>query len=127
MRRVVIDMQSFMFADATAKALKRFDSDYEVYLAEKPAQTLNLCIEYKTNVLLMEITEYSPWMFSERVEILKQLKAKSPQCKVVLVVDENTSKPLAEKVRQAKKDGLINQFLFSSVSSEYLVAAVDAV
>lgn len=127
MRRVVIDMQSFMFADAAAKALRRFDPDYEVYSAENPVQTLDLCFGLLANVLVMEVTEYAPWDLTERMKLLKLLKPKLPECKIVFVVDENTSKLLADKVRQAKKDGLIDQFLYSSVSSDYLVAAIDAV
>lgn len=127
MRRVVIDMQSFLFADAAAKALRRFDPDYEVYPAEKPAQTLDLCFGANANVLVMEVTEYTPWTLAERLKILEKLKPKFPECRIVFVVDENTSKSLADKVRQAKKDGLIDQFLYGSVSSDYLAASIDAV
>ena len=59
MRRVVVDMQSALFSDAIATALRNFD----------------------------------------------------PGCKIVLVVDENTEKKLADKVRQAKKDALIDNFI----------------
>ena len=41
------------------------------------------------------------------------------------VVDENTEKKLADKVRQAKKDGLIDNFIYGSVSSTYLSAVID--
>ena len=54
------------------------------------------------------------------------MKARSPGCKIVLVVDENTEKKLADKVRQAKKDGLIDNFIYGSVSSTYLSAVIDA-
>ena len=45
---------------------------------------------------------------------------------IVLVVDENTEKKLADKVRQAKKDGLVDNFIYGSVSSTYLSAVIDA-
>ena len=54
------------------------------------------------------------------------MKARSPGCKIVLVVDENTEKKLADKVRQAKKDGLVDNFIYGSVSSTYLSAVIDA-
>ena len=41
------------------------------------------------------------------------------------VVDENTEKKLADKVRQAKKDGLIDNFIYGSVSSAYLSAVIE--
>ena len=127
MRRVVIDMQSYMFADGAAKALRRFDPDYEVHTAEKPSQTLDLCVSVKANVLVTEVTEYTPWKMTDRLQILEALKQRLPECKKIFVVDENTSKDLADKVRQAKKDGLIDQFIYGSVSSDYLVAVIDAV
>ena len=43
----------------------------------------------------------------------------------VLVVDENTERKLADKVRQAKKDGLIDNFIYGSVSATYLSAVID--
>lgn len=76
---------------------------------------------------MMEVTEYSPWKLTERMKILEKLKPKLPECKIVFVVDENTSKTLTDNVRQAKKDGIIDQFLYGSVSSDYLVAAIDSV
>lgn len=127
MRRVVIDMQSFLFVDAAAKALRQFAPDYEVYSVENPAQTLDLCFGANANVLVVEVTEYTPWKLAERLEILEKLKPELPDCRIVFVVDENTSKSLADSVRQVKKDGLIDLFLYSSVSSDYLAASIDAV
>ena len=48
------------------------------------------------------------------------------RCCLNLVVDENTEKKLADKVRQVKKDGLIDNFIYGSVSSTYLSAVIDA-
>ena len=47
------------------------------------------------------------------------------RCCLNLVVDENTEKKLADKVRQVKKDGLIDNFIYGSVSSTYLSAVID--
>ena len=59
------------------------------------------------------------------MKIRGEVKAQSPGCKIVLVVDENTEKKLADKVRQAKKDWLIDNFIYGSVSSTYLSAVID--
>lgn len=69
---------------------------------------------------------YTPWMLEERMKIRAELKKTNPDCKIVLVVDENTEKKLADKVRQAKKDGLVDNFIYGSVSSTYLSAVIDA-
>ena len=126
MRRVIVDMQNALFADAIATALKSFDSDFEVYQSESPVKTTDLCAFTEANILIMEVTAYTPWKLEERMKIRDEVKAQSPNCKIVLVVDENTEKKLADKVRQAKKDGLIDSFIYGSVSSTYLSAVIDA-
>ena len=126
MRRVVVDMQNTLFADAIATALQKFDSDFEVCQSDSPDKTTDLCVFTEANVLIMEVTAYTPWKLEERMKIRAELKKTNPDCKIVLVVDENTEKKLADKVRQAKKDGLVDNFIYGSVSSTYLSAVIDA-
>lgn len=125
LRRVVIDMQNTLFADAVAEALRRFDSDFEPIMSESPEKILFLCDSVLANVLIMEVTAYTPWKLEERMKIRDELKKTNPDCKIVLVVDENTEKKLADRVRQVKKDGLIDNFIYGSVSSTYLSAVID--
>lgn len=126
MRRVVLDMQNVLFADAVAKALHGFDSDFDPILSECPNKTVALCNSILANILIMEVTTYAPWRLEERMKIRDELRKQSLDCKIVLVVDENTEKKLADRVRQAKKDGLIDNFIYGSVSSSYLSAVIDA-
>lgn len=125
MRRVVVDMQNVLFADAIATALRDFDSDFEVFKSESPDKTLDLCADTEANILIMEVTAYTPWKLEERMKIRDELRKVNPDCKIVFVVDENTEKKLADKVRRAKKDGLIDNFLYGSVSATYLSAVID--
>ncbi len=125
MRRVVIDMQNYLFADAIALALKNADSDFDVRRSENPENTVDLCRLSVPYALLMEVTGYSPWRLEERMIIRNEVKRLTPHCKIVLIVDENAERPLARRVLQAKKDGLIDNFIFGSVSAEYLTAVVD--
>lgn len=126
MRRVVIDMQNVLFADAVAEALRRFNSDFEPIMSEHPDKTLLLCDALLANVLIMEVTAYTSWKLENRMKIRDELKKCNPDCKIVLVVDENTEKKLADQVRQAKKDGLVDNFIYGSSSSSYLSAVIDA-
>ena len=41
-------------------------------------------------------------------------------------IKENAEKELAKEVRQAKKDGLIDQFIYGSISATYLADIVDS-
>ena len=45
---------------------------------------------------------------------------------MVLLVDEKSDAALAAAVRQAKKDGLADNFIYGSVSPDYLAAVMDA-
>lgn len=125
MRRVVVDMQNILFADAIAEALRKFDSDFDVCCSENPEKTLYICDYTLAQILIMEVTNYTPRKFEERIKIRNIVKEKNHDCKIVLVVDENANKNLADKVRIAKKDGLIDNFIYSSVSVTYLSAVID--
>jgi len=74
----------------------------------------------------MEVTSYTPYKLEERLKIRQELKKQSPDCKIVLMVDENSEKRTAEDVKQAKRDGWIDQFIYGSTSASYLVAMMDA-
>lgn len=126
MRRVVIDMQNVLFADAVAEVLRRFDSDFDPVMSDGPDKTLSLCDTVLANILIMEVTAYAPWKLEKRMKIRDELRKRNPDCKIVLVVDENTEKKLADQVRQAKKDGLVDNFIYGSISSSYLSAVIDA-
>ena len=125
MRRIVVDMQNFLFADAIAQTLQSTDSDFDVRRSESPDKTAELCSLCQPYALLMEVTGYTPWRLEERLRIRDEVKQKSPHCKIVLIVDEKAEKILARRVLQAKKDGLIDNFIYGSVSAAYLSAVID--
>ena len=49
-----------------------------------------------------------------------------PRCQFVLLCDENGDPELAQSVKRARQDRLIDAFLYASVTPAYLVAALDA-
>ena len=52
-------------------------------------------------------------------EDTRQDKKDTPNCRIILFVDDESDSELTEKVRQAKREGLIDAFLFGSVSENY--------
>ena len=52
-------------------------------------------------------------------EDTRQGKKDTPNCRIILFVDDESDSELTEKVRQAKREGLIDAFLFGSVSENY--------
>ena len=114
-----------MFAEAISQSLSGSDPDFDVQRSESPDQTLSLCRSVLAHALIMEVTGFSPWRLSERLQLCKKLRQSIPQCKVLLLVDENANADLAVSVKQAKKDGLIDNFIYASVSPSYLAAVLD--
>ena len=90
-----------------------------------PEEIVQYCRITTPYALLMEVTGYPPYLLTERLKTRREVKRDAPGCKIVLVVDENSESELAEQVRQAKKDGLIDQFIYGSISAGYLVALID--
>ena len=90
-----------------------------------PEELVQYSALYSPYAVLMEVTRYPPYGMEERLKIRNAVKNVHPDCKVVLVVDENSETEAADRVRQAKKDGLIDQFIYGSISPAYLVALMD--
>ena len=74
MRKIVIDMQNYLFADAVATAFKSSDYDIEVIRAESPRDTVELCQIYEPFVLVMEVTGYAPWKLGERLRLRGEVR-----------------------------------------------------
>lgn len=119
MKKIVVDMQNFLFADSIATAFKNSDYDIAVVRAESPRDTIELCRVFKPFVLLMEVTAYTPWLLCERMKLRDEAKTVCPDCKIALIVDSNTEKQAAKDIREAKKNGIIDQFFYGSMTAEF--------
>lgn len=126
MRRIVINMQNLLFCNAIADTLRRSENELEPYTVDSPDRVVDECKWIAPYALLMEVTGYTPWKLCERLKIRDAVREKNPECKIVLIVDENAEKEVAKQVKQAKKDGIIDQFIYGSISASYLADIVDS-
>ena len=126
MRRIVINMQNTLFCNAIADTLRRSGYELEPYTVVTPKQVVDECKWIAPYALLMEVTGYTPWKLCERLKLRDVVKEQNPECKIVLVVDENAEKEVAKQVKKAKKDGLIDQFIYGAISATYLADIVDS-
>lgn len=126
MRRIVINMQNLLFCNAIADTLRRSENELEPYTVDSPDRVVDECKWIAPYALLMEVTGYTPWKLCERLKIRDAVRERNPECKIVLIVDENAEKEVAKQVKQAKKDGLIDQFIYGSISASYLADIVDS-
>ena len=132
MKKIVLDIQSDIHAHTMERMLMQKLDDCQVVISESPDATAEWCKTHRPDVLLMEVKAYSPWMFKERMAIRDKVKRNTYLfgqifiC-VILFVDDDTDEDLTEKVRQAKREGLIDAFLFGSVSENYFASVIDSV
>lgn len=126
MRKIILDIQSGLYAKAIQRILMQELDEYQVIISESPGKTVERCRMFRPYALLMEVTGYTPWMLEERLAIREAVARNNPDCKVVILVDDVADKVLAESVKSAKKDGLIDAFLFGSATDSYLAAIMDS-
>ncbi|MBE6967843.1 MAG: hypothetical protein E7444_05340 [Ruminococcaceae bacterium] len=126
MKRIVVNMQNALFGNAIAETLRRSGNELEPYTVANPDKVLDECKWIAPYALLMEVTGYTPWKLEERLKIRDAVKLRDPECKIVLVVDENAEKEIAKRIKQTKKDGIIDQFIYGSISASYLADIVDS-
>lgn len=127
MKKIVLDFQSDIHVHTMERMLMQKLDDCHVVISESPDATAEWCKTHRPDVLLMEVKAYSPWMFKERMAIRDKVKRNTESCRVILFVDDDTDEDLTEKVRQAKREGLIEAFLFGSVSENYFASVIDSV
>ena len=122
----MINMQNSLFCNAISETLRISGNELNPYSVDSPDKVIDECKWVVPYALLMEVTGYTPWKLCERMKIISSVRLQIPECKIVLIVDENAEKELAKEVRQAKKDGLIDQFIYGSISATYLADIVDS-
>ena len=110
MRKIVVDMQNFLFADSVATAFKKSDYEIDVVRTESPKDTVELCKLYKPFVLIMEVTGYTPWKLCERMKLRDEVKR-------VLTVKLLSSWIPIQKNRRQKTFGMRRKTVLSTSSS----------
>ena len=126
MKRILINMQNTLFCNAIAETLRNSGNELDPYIADRPDSVMDECKWVAPYAVLMEVTGYTPWKLEERMKIRDAVKALLPECKIVLVVDENAEKEVAKLVKETKKEGLIDQFVYGSISASYLADIIDS-
>lgn len=127
MRKIVLDIQSTLHAHNMERMLMQELEDCQVIVSESPDSTAEWCKLHNSDALLMEVKAYSPWMFPERMEITQKVRKSTPGCRIIFFVNDENDIGLSENVRQAKRDGFIDAFLFGSVSENYFASVIDSI
>ena len=125
MKRIIVSIPNALLAGGVVMYLKK-NPDFKVYREDNPSGIEDLCIASKADVLLAEVREISPHTLDEWNIRVKAIKKGLPDCKVVYVVDENSSPELADQVALARSNRLIDAFVYGTVSGEYVTALIGS-
>ena len=108
------------------KVLQSYDSDFFIEMSDTPDKTAELCRVIQPHILMMEITGQALWSLKERLAICREVRRYAPNCKFIFTVDEKANAETAKKVVEFKKTGLIDCFIYNTISSSYMTAVLDS-
>lgn len=126
MRKIVVSIQNGLLAEAITGMLH--DSGefqpFRISVGSKKDDVVSSCEMLSADILIAEVSYASGTSVETRLREVKDVRKKVPDCKIVLLCDENSAPDIAREVTLAKKDGLIDNFFYSSVTAKYLLAAL---
>lgn len=126
MKKIVVSIGNGLLAEAITQMLT--DSGefqpFRLPVGTKKNDIVNQCEMLSAETLIAEVSYANGTTIGARIAEVKELRKKLPNCKIVLLCDENSAPDIAREVMNAKKDGLIDTFFYSSVTTKYLLAAL---
>ncbi len=128
MNKIVVSIQNGLLAEGIVQMLKESGEFHPIRtVSEKKDSVIQNCRALSADILLAEVSYASGTTIEKRLLEAKELRSLLPQCKIAFLCDENSSPEIAREVMNAKKDGFVDAFFYSSVTAKYLVAALDAI
>ena len=125
MKNIGVGMGNGLLSEAIINMLKNSGEfkPFRVLIQEKN-NIANECEALSADILLLDVSYTFGTTMETRLNEVKQVREKTPTCKLVMLCDENSAPEIAREVANAKKDGLIDAFFYSSVTEKYLTAAL---
>ena len=117
MRKIVVSVQNGLLAESITRMLEE-SSEFLIYrsvVGSRNSLAVD-CAMYGAEIVLMEVSLGRGLSLQSRLEETRQIKSTNPDCKIVLLCDENTSPDLAREVARVKKNSLVDGFFYSSVT-----------
>lgn len=83
--------------------------------------------EEKPEVALLGVSVHQGFTLKERRNVIRDIRERAPNCKIVLFLDELVSPEQTEGVKNLKQARLIDGFLYASGTMEYLIATLESI
>ena len=127
MKKIVVSIQNSLLAEMLTINLRESGEFIpQRCLFKKKNEEYDNCRLLSADILLMEVSYTPATTLKKRMEDVERVRKTVPDCKIVLLCDENSAPNVAHEVAQAKQDGVIDGFFYSSVGAKYLLAALNA-
>ncbi len=98
-----------LFSEAVAQALSGTgEFRVEQVLPGKTDDIFSLCRAARADILLMEVSRVNAYTLESRLRLIDRVRGAVPRCQFVLLCDENGDPELAQSVKRARQDRLIN-------------------
>ena len=128
MKKIVVSVQNNLLAESITKILADSGvfNPFRVPVDRRKKDTANQCEALQAELLLAEVSYFPGTTVDTRLAEANEIRKNLPKCLIVLLCDENSSPDIAKDVMLAKKDGKIDAFFYTSVTQNYLLAALEA-
>ena len=128
MLKILVSIQNGLLAEAMTVMLRE-SGEFEPFpipVGNKHSNVANECKMLDVQMVLLEVSYVKGTTLETRLSEVKQIRSAVANCRIILLCDENSAPNIARDVMLAKKDGLIDNFFYSSVTARYLLAALLA-
>lgn len=123
MKKVILDINTKIFEKAIVNAFQTYQYDFLIHNSSFSKEFVRM---HHPEVILLEVTNTKGKRYIDRLNEIKDIRNVFPDIKIVFLVDEKENADIATQVKDAKQDGLIDSFIYTSVSAEYLRAVIDS-
>lgn len=126
MKKIVISIQNGLLAEAITEMVS-YSGEFQPFrikTGNKKNDVVDSCEMFSADMLLAEVAYSGGTTIEARLREVKELRKRMPECKLVLLCEENATPDVISEVIRAKQEGLIDNFFYSSVTAKYLLAAL---
>ena len=127
MKKIVVSIQNGLLAEGIMEMLRQ-SGGFQTFriVSHRSNAVVNNCRIQAADILLAEVSYADGATIDRRIVEAQELRLVCPGCKIAFLCDENSSPEIAREVMTVKKDGLIDGFFYSSVTTKYLAAALES-
>ncbi len=101
------------------------DTGFEVVSIDDLNLVPEVCSGKKADVALIEVSNKEPSHIDEGIKIKYEILERNCKCKVIFLCDPKNA-DLGDRVVELKKRGVIDAFIYSDASYDFLVATIKS-